>query len=73
MIVAINLSHHFIVICETFYLNKVSWVFARILDRVKNPYVQLSVNYIIHEISKQENEVNSEEIKMKLIEIHVDF
>ena len=52
MTVAINLSHHFIVLFETFYLDKVSWVFAKISDRVKNPYVQLCVSYIIHETSK---------------------
>ena len=37
MMVAINLLYHFIVGCETFYLNKVSWVFAKILDKAKNP------------------------------------
>ena len=52
MIVAINLLYHFAVVCETFYLNKFSWVFAKICDQVKNPYVQLCVNYSIYEISK---------------------
>ena len=48
----INVLYHFIVACETFYLNIVSWALAKILDKVKNPQVQLCVNYIIHEISK---------------------
>ena len=49
MIFVNNILHHFVVVCETFYLNKVSWFFlTKPLDKVKSLYVDLCVIYIIH-------------------------
>ena len=51
MIYAINVLYHFDVVCETFYLNKIFGVFAKIFVEVNNACVHLCINYI-HEIIK---------------------
>ena len=43
--------YHFDVVCETFYLNKIFWVFAKIFVEVNNSCVHLYINYI-HEMKK---------------------